>query len=453
MKATIFGAGNIGRGLVGVVLASGYELTFVDANTALIEALQTAGTYDVVATDGSTTAVAGATYVAAQDHDLVVAAVAESDIVATAVSEPILKVVAKPIGEGLALSTVEAVNVLACENIHPNSPVLAAHISALGLPADKAGFPEVIVDRIANTVPDSLELSVEPDYEFIVDGTQWRGEAPAAGVTLASSIAAYEKRKLWLVNGLHVAIAVLGSHRGYTYIHDAIADPDIKNVAESVAASMTQSLEAHYPTFDGEPFALTAATSLARFTNAELADPVTRVARNLLAKLGSAERIVGPLLAANELGLDATASETVISHALALSDGQIPGLDELTVALEAGPRPFLASLTIPEDVIERIISNIPRGETHMLTQNMTIANPSGLHARPASTIVEALKSMTASVEIHKGEKKANGASIMSVLALGATTGDEIIVTAEGDDAEAALAMIHDVMSQTEEPSA
>lgn len=453
MKATIFGAGNIGRGLVGVVLANGYELTFVDANTELLDALRSAGSYDVIATDGTTATVSNAAYVAAQDHDQVVAAVAASDIIATAVSEPILKVVAKPIGEGLAVNTNESVNVLACENVHPNSPLLAQHIAALGFSVDQAGFPEVIVDRIANTLPDSLALSVEPDFEFIVDGVSWVGPAPNADITLAESIEAYEKRKLWLVNGLHVAIAILGSRAGHTFIHEAIEDPTIAEVAQALAASMVGTLEALYPAFDGEPFATTAQASLVRFANADLADPVTRVARNPLAKLAPTERIVGPLLAAASLGLNTHPSTEVVATALTLTDPDIQGINELTDAVGSDPAGFLASLTISPELITQIETHESRGESLMLTQTMTIANPSGLHARPASTIVEALKGMEASIEIHKGEKKASGASIMSVLALGATTGDEITVVADGQDAEAALAMIHDVMSQTEEPSA
>ena len=63
----------------------------------------------------------------------------------------------------------------------------------------------------------------------------------------------------------------------------------------------------------------------------------------------------------------------------------------------------------------------------MVTENIVIANPSGLHARPASMLIELAKQFSSTVEIVKGEKKANAASIMSVLALGAATGDEVAV--------------------------
>ena len=44
MKAVHFGAGNIGRGFVGLLLSEGgYELVFSDVATALVDALNAAG--------------------------------------------------------------------------------------------------------------------------------------------------------------------------------------------------------------------------------------------------------------------------------------------------------------------------------------------------------------------------------------------------------------------------
>lgn len=64
-------------------------------------------------------------------------------------------------------------------------------------------------------------------------------------------------------------------------------------------------------------------------------------------------------------------------------------------------------------------------------------------------IIEKVKQLSATVEIFKGEKKANAASIMSVLALGAATGDEVTVTADGDDAAEAFAFVKDVLLSTD----
>src|SRR5206468_6973933 len=71
-------------------------------------------------------------------------------------------------------------------------------------------------------------------------------------------------------------------------------------------------------------------------------------------------------------------------------------------------------------------------------RTLRIANPSGLHARPAAEIVELLMDFDADVTIIAGERRANAASITQLIALGASVGDEVSVSASGDDSEAAI---------------
>ena len=85
-----------------------------------------------------------------------------------------------------------------------------------------------------------------------------------------------------------------------------------------------------------------------------------------------------------------------------------------------------------------------------LTEQVTILNPAGLHARPAALVVERAKEVDSKVTIATNGKTADARSILSVLALGATTGDVATVTAVGDDAEQALARISEIMTATEE---
>jgi len=70
------------------------------------------------------------------------------------------------------------------------------------------------------------------------------------------------------------------------------------------------------------------------------------------------------------------------------------------------------------------------------TARMT--NPSGLHARPAAQVVARLQPLDADVTIEVSGRRADARSITSVLGLGATVGDELTITANGPDAEAAL---------------
>lgn len=74
-----------------------------------------------------------------------------------------------------------------------------------------------------------------------------------------------------------------------------------------------------------------------------------------------------------------------------------------------------------------------------------IKDPIGLHARPASVMVQEANKFESEITITSGEKSGNLKSIMSVMALGASTGSEITISAIGADAEEALKIIKEAM--------
>jgi phosphocarrier protein len=71
-------------------------------------------------------------------------------------------------------------------------------------------------------------------------------------------------------------------------------------------------------------------------------------------------------------------------------------------------------------------------------RTVTLGSKSGLHARPAAVFVQHAKSYQSQITLVKGEQTSNGKSILSVLALGAEKGDQVLMTISGSDAEAAL---------------
>lgn len=81
--------------------------------------------------------------------------------------------------------------------------------------------------------------------------------------------------------------------------------------------------------------------------------------------------------------------------------------------------------------------------------DVTITNPAGLHARPASMLVECAQHFEGDISIVKGSKTANAKSIMSVLSLGASTGDSVTVTAVGPGADEVVEQVIEIMRQEE----
>jgi phosphocarrier protein len=72
-------------------------------------------------------------------------------------------------------------------------------------------------------------------------------------------------------------------------------------------------------------------------------------------------------------------------------------------------------------------------------RTVTIASSVGLHARPAALFVQAATATGLPVHINKvGEEPVDARSILGVMALGAKHGEEVVLTADGEGAEAAL---------------
>lgn len=77
---------------------------------------------------------------------------------------------------------------------------------------------------------------------------------------------------------------------------------------------------------------------------------------------------------------------------------------------------------------------------------VTITNPVGLHARPASMLVNLVKNFECDIEFYKSgmeSKKHQPKSIISVMALGAVNGDVLIFEANGVDEKEAIMAIED----------
>ena len=65
----------------------------------------------------------------------------------------------------------------------------------------------------------------------------------------------------------------------------------------------------------------------------------------------------------------------------------------------------------------------------------------GIHARPAGLLVKEVKQFASAITLECGEKKAAAKGLMAVMAMGVKQGNEVTVTAEGEDEDAAIEAI------------
>ena len=162
----------------------------------------------------------------------------------------------------------------------------------------------------------SVDVMVEPFYEWVVDVSQVKGERPdISGVTYVEDPLPYIERKLLTVNTGHSAIAYLGYVRGKATIHDALKEGSVRDAA-SEALKETGLLLAWEYGFDPEELREYRQKVLARFRNPRISDDVSRVARSPIRKLGRDERFVSPALRLLELGHRPVHLATIIGAVL-----------------------------------------------------------------------------------------------------------------------------------------
>jgi len=353
MKAVHFGAGNIGRGFIGLLLSqAGYEVCFVDVNEELVFELKARGEYPVtLASEGQeTTVVKGITALnSATEPEAAARAVAEADLVTTAVGVNILKFIAPTIAEGLKLrlqGDAASLHIIACENAIGGSTQLKEHVYGLldeetRRKADSSiAFPDAAVDRIVplQQHEDRLKVVVEPFYEWAVDRSQMLdGFKPVEGVHYVDRLEPYIERKLFTVNTGHCSAAYIGFLKGYETIQDAMKDDE---VAEHVRAVLDETGAAliHKHGFDPAEHQAYIATILDRFRNPALTDEVVRVGRSPIRKLSPGDRLVSPAMLAFESGLAYKSLAKSMAAALLFDVPEDPESAELQRSVrEIGP--------------------------------------------------------------------------------------------------------------------
>jgi mannitol-1-phosphate 5-dehydrogenase len=338
MKAVHFGAGNIGRGFIGLILSqAGYQVCFSDVNDSLVELLQEKRAYTVrLANEAQETfTVTNVTAINGKNMDDVAEAVAQADLITTAVGVNILKHIAAGIAKGLekrAERGAAPLHIIACENAIGGSTQLKEHVySHLSAElrekvSQSVAFPDAAVDRI---VPiqhneDPLEVTVELFYEWVIDESQMiKGFHRIEGVHYVEQLEPYIERKLFTVNTGHCVAAYLGYLHGFATIQDAMAAPQIAELVQHVMEETGALLVKKYG-FDSEGHTNYIHKIINRFLNPYLTDDVTRVGRSPIRKLSSNDRLVRPALQSYELGMTTTYLAMAMAAALLFDDSADP---------------------------------------------------------------------------------------------------------------------------------
>lgn len=201
MKTAIqFGAGNIGRGFIGMLLSqAGYRVIFADVSAAIIDKLAADQGYTVhvMDTEVENVPITNITGIMS-DGEEIIDEIARADILTTAVGLRVLGFIAPAIAKGIqkrcALKTETPLNIIACENAIRATSQLKEHVYKLLSEEEKAycekyvGFADCSVDRIVPPVrtENPVDVVVEKYCEWNVEKASLKGEIPEIpGMNLA----------------------------------------------------------------------------------------------------------------------------------------------------------------------------------------------------------------------------------------------------------------------------
>jgi mannitol-1-phosphate 5-dehydrogenase len=346
--AVHFGAGNIGRGFVGLILhRAGYQVVFVDVVGELIDALNRTPSYLVkeVGVDSREERVDNYRAINSRDDEpAAVAEIASADLVTTAVGPTVLRFVAPQIAAGLRERPDGAapLAVMACENAINATDVLADHIRS-NVPegewpavAAKATFANTAVDRIVPAQStEGLDVTVETYFEWAIERHPFGGQEPSIpDATWVDDLAPYIERKLFTVNTGHAATAYHGFARGIKKLSDALADEVVRAAVTGVLDETKRLLVAKHD-FTAEAQQAYVDKILQRFANPYLPDTVDRVGRQPLRKLSRSERLIGPAAELAERGIRPRHLLATVEAALAFDVPDDPESVELQRLLGA----------------------------------------------------------------------------------------------------------------------
>lgn len=259
---------------------------------------------------------------------------------------------------------------LSCDNLADNGrqlerlmgEYLDRHDPALtGWFQAECACPSTMVDRIvpATTAADRTELAertglddqgavmTEAFSQWVIED-RFAGPRPrweAVGAQLVADVRPYETAKLRMLNGAHSLLAYCGLARGHSFVHEAIADPQLRELTQQLMLNEAASTIAAAP---GQDLPGYAADLIARFANPALNHRLLQIAMDGSQKLP--QRWLETLAECQQRGRDCPAIragiEAWISH-LRGANGPVDDPRAAELAQAAGQDDPLAALFGP----------------------------------------------------------------------------------------------------------
>lgn len=323
MKLAIqFGAGAIGRGLLGKVLHdSDYHVLFVDVYQPIVDRINEDGYFTVELSDHdfeSQKIDNVSALCSKNDSDLekIYEKITQAEIITTSVRVENLDSTSKIIAKGLEQKYPDdkKVNIMAFENAYRASDILKEDIiKNSSLSAEQieeiATFPNTVTDRIVQNkeVDDKPVVEISDDFEAVIEQPKLADPSskPVKDAEYTDDIDKMLERKLFLVNGAHAATSYFGYNKGYKMMNEAFEDESILADVKNLMTESGNVLIKEYG-LDKDELESFKESKLNRFIKTASHDTIERVGRDPVRKLGEKDRLVAPAIKAydNDMPFD-----------------------------------------------------------------------------------------------------------------------------------------------------
>lgn len=202
---------------------------------------------------------------------------------------------------------LKGITIQSCDNIQQNGTVakemLLAYITLaapelLNWVEENISFPNAMVDRITPVtsqeaidlldtqfgIADAWPVVCEPFCQWIIEDNFINGRPDwnLVGAQFVKDVHPYEKMKIRLVNGGHVALGFTGYLNGYTFVYETMADPVFFNFVKDFLDEEVTPILDEVPGIDVEEYK---EILMQRFSNPYIKDQLTRIFSESSAKI------------------------------------------------------------------------------------------------------------------------------------------------------------------------
>ena len=335
MKAVILGSGRIGRGFVTQLLTlNNVDITYFDASDAMVEQMNQIGHYTIHVL-GHSDLDLEVDHVKAyptSDIDQLAACWKESDFIFTACGGKNMPSVGKTIGQAfkklVTIGGVHLSNIITCENwIDPAKDLEEAILSCLDekeakLFKENVGVGESVILCAGTGAPDPSKV-INPidtwvqNFKYLpIDKDAIKTEIPNwEYIEFVDNFGHLLTQKLYTNNTSCGSVAYLGHLKGLTYMAEAANDVEIEPIMDEIYNEINQALIQGMG-IDAESQYAFSKRAKAKYTDRDIVDKLTRIARDPLRKLRPEDRLIGPSNIALSIGVKPTAIALATAAAL-----------------------------------------------------------------------------------------------------------------------------------------